>query len=134
MRETARTAVPSTKTMKSKNLSKFTLMSRAVFVPQKEIVSGDWSLIFILVMVLVEMSLGYYIKSKFLAYPVFCFSILLLFSGYFKIQKWLDKFGYVLTEDEEFLFAKGEMNRSRLIWLAAIILNLFLWFIRIKFL
>ena len=101
----------------------------------KEIVGGDWRLIAIFALVLVEMSVAYYIRNKFMVlfYPVFLISIVLLFSGYFKIQKWLDKFGYMVADDEEFRFAKSEMNRSRMIWLAAIVLSLFLWFIRIKF-
>lgn len=63
----------------------------------------------------------------------FIYSTAFFILGYWAVHKWLDEFAHLLIDDEEFITAQREIKRSRLIWVTALIFNLLLWFLYIKF-
>lgn len=99
-----------------------------------KLVTGNGFLIIVFGQVLLQMLLSYDTRYTYFAKFLLLSSLVYLLSGYWNIQKWLDEFGHLVTKDEEFIAAKKEMRRSRLIWVAATILNLILWFVYFKFL
>jgi hypothetical protein len=101
----------------------------------KDVISNDYILFVLFGMVFLEMIIIHFIKNMFplLQLFIFVFSGIVLALGYIKTQMWLDKFGFLLMDDEGFTAAKKEVKRSRLIWLIAIIFNLALWFLFIKY-
>jgi len=101
-----------------------------------EIISHDWLMITVFGLVFAQLLIGYFIGGKFkvLGYFAFALSMFILFGGYFKVHKWLDKFAYFLISEEEFVAAKKEVQRSRVMWVAATAGNLLLWLIYFKFL
>jgi len=100
-----------------------------------QVIDTNYGLIFILGFVLVGMCLVYLIEPKALCliHVASAFSLLYLTLGLIRIQKWLDKFGYRLVDEEIFNVAKRRIKRSRILWVSLIVINLFLWLIYIKF-
>ena len=100
-----------------------------------QLIDGNWSLFLILGVVLGGRCFVYLFESAApcLIHFSFVFSLVYLTSGFIRIQKWLDKFGYRLVDEEIFSLAKRKIKRSRVLWVSLIVIDLFLWLIYIKF-